>query len=214
MKSNQVDSVKRFLADAARNELLSIGRLMSPNEVLESITPENRDDRRVKGWFLCGDVHPDLFNKIKSGESVTWSLKVRHGEGSTPFLVVTQRAGDWEHRFLMPLAGETARSFYGEIGNTGVGISVATAEGSEALVERVYVASTNLDYAKIDIPLEPKDGIELALDFLEQTIVLLSKTALSAASDSARNICVTTIMPSDLRLQLESAAAQKHGELH
>jgi len=213
MENKFADLVDEFLARAARNKRLSIGRLMSPEEVAESVRPGTPDDKRLKGWFLCGDVHPELFKRMKAGEAVTWMLNVRYGNSGTPFILVRQRVGTWEHRFLMPLVGESARAFYKEIAKEGIGVSLATAEGEEALVERVYVMSEAPSYKDIDIALTVGDESEIGLDFVEMTILLLSRSDLGSGPENACDVCLTAIMPADVRVQIESVAARKRGQM-
>lgn len=214
MNTSVDDSIKGLLSAAADKSLLSFGRLMSPAEVLKSVDPTKANDDRIKGWFLCGDVHPELFRAIESGTRVIYGMHMRLGSGGTPFMVVRQRASAWEHRFLMPLAGEMARSFCGEISKTGLGISVGTSDGTKAIVERVYLATQNFVYTNMEFSAEPSERIEITLDVLEQTILLLNESQEKRPEIGNPKVCVTTILPSDLAIQWASVVARERGELH
>jgi hypothetical protein len=61
-------------------------------------------------WLLCAGLAPALFEQVHAGAAVTCSSRVVR-VGGIAHLVLCQRCGEWEHRFVLQMLGATMRQF-------------------------------------------------------------------------------------------------------
>lgn len=84
--------------------LVSIGRVMRPEQVEENL--EGRQDVRgiIGGWYLCGDVHREMFDALVASEgNCAMQITVLQGASAGNYGVFAQQVQTLQHRFLLPL---------------------------------------------------------------------------------------------------------------
>ena len=67
MQEKATEFLQGVLAIAREEQLMSEGRLMSAAQVAEALSASTPWNPLLAGWFLCGDIHPELFERLKTG---------------------------------------------------------------------------------------------------------------------------------------------------
>ncbi len=60
MQEKATEFLQGVLAIAREEHLMSEGRLMSSTQVAEALSASTPWTPMLAGWFLCGDIHPEL----------------------------------------------------------------------------------------------------------------------------------------------------------
>ena len=61
---NATEFLQGVLALAREEQLMSEGRLMSSTQVAAALSVATPRSQLFDGWFLCGDIHPELFETL------------------------------------------------------------------------------------------------------------------------------------------------------
>lgn len=182
---------------------LYIGKLMSPEETASAL--QNRSDfekNRISGWYLCGEVHPDMW---KHANAVRGSLNAQlFVLGPTPdnplaYAVFVQEIGHWQHRLVLPLLGLSVGKLVDSLQTTPIGLSLGDDESDRALVLPIKVplssAAEMRKYFQANV-VEPIETLEAAT-----LMALLLTSPVSSIPISRQRIqksCVTLILPPEL----------------
>lgn len=85
-----------FLAKALQASMLNIGQLAPPRELANC----------NGSWTLRGVLHMRMFAVAQAAAVASWQADARIVcSQSIAHLVLRHRLGDWEHRFVVPVAG-------------------------------------------------------------------------------------------------------------
>ncbi len=160
MKTNELLGVSpALLFEHVRNQRIAAGRLMSPMEVKDSLSECKGVPPTLSGWYLSGGVHPGMYKALRAApRDLEHRAVVFPVASGRQYLVVGQRVGDWEHRFLLPLLGTTVAAFVGELKKQPLRLSLATETEALALVTEVpfyadEVRSCNEAVTELNAPL-------------------------------------------------------------
>jgi hypothetical protein len=127
-----------LLFEHVRNQRIATGRLMTPAEVRDALLKREDVSPKVAGWHLCGSVHPDMYPTLRAAaRELEHRAVVFPTASGRQYLVVGQRVGEWEHRFVLPLAGPTVEQFAGALHGQPLRLSLATESEAMALVTEV-----------------------------------------------------------------------------
>lgn len=89
---------------ALHGALVSMARLMSPEEVRTATANHPGLPGPLSGWCLCGDASAQLVDAIvRHGGDVGIRLSGCVGSSGGHYAVVTHQLGESQHRFLLPL---------------------------------------------------------------------------------------------------------------
>lgn len=84
--------------------LVSVGRVMKPEEVSASLAfrPGFRD--MVNGWYLCGDVHRKMYDRlVETNGTCDMSLGIIPAGKGGNYAILRVDAEDFRHVFVLPL---------------------------------------------------------------------------------------------------------------
>lgn len=77
-------------------------------------------------WYFATEIDSRSFFMLALfEEAVTVGLAVVPSTAGVPVLIVAHQNGDWEHRLLVPLVGNTVRRFLESLLHAGIGIKVS-----------------------------------------------------------------------------------------
>lgn len=139
MKANELLGVSpALLFEHVRNQRIAAGRLMSPMEVKDSLSECKGVPPTLSGWYLSGSVHPGMYKALRAApHELEHRAVVFPVASGRQYLVIGQRVGDWEHRFLLPLLGTTVAAFVRKLEKQPLRLSLATETEALALVTEV-----------------------------------------------------------------------------
>ncbi|MDR5743960.1 hypothetical protein QCE73_12440 [Caballeronia sp. LZ029] len=84
--------------------LISAGRVMSPEEVGESLSSRLTLRGRVGGWYLCGDIHREMYDKlVETNGECQMSLGIVATGGGGTYAIFGVDAAVFRHLFILPL---------------------------------------------------------------------------------------------------------------
>lgn len=109
VKISELGSVL-LLAQAEQQKRLSLGRLMTPQDVDDAFRGRQPDTHIPPGWVVCGEVHPAFFALVNRQEMQHLGRNYL-SPGGTGYVVLAQQIAHWQHRFVLPLLGEEMRSY-------------------------------------------------------------------------------------------------------
>lgn len=148
-----------LLFEHVRNQRIAVGRLMSPADVRDALSERENAPRSLRGWHLCGGVHPAMYPSLRAAAPELQHRAVVFPTASgRQYLVVGQHVGDWEHRFVLPLLGSTVAEFVRGLREQPLRLSLATESEALALVTEVpfygeEVRACNESVGELDAPL-------------------------------------------------------------
>jgi len=160
MKENELlGASPALLFEYVRNQRIAAGRLMSPIEVQNSLSECKDVPSTLAGWYLSGSVHPGMYKVLRAApREMEHRAVVFPVASGRQYLVVGQRVGDWEHRFLLPLLGSTVTECVRALRGQPLRLSLATEREPMALVTEVpfyteEVRACNEAVSEMDAPL-------------------------------------------------------------
>lgn len=119
------------LSQSARDQkLLARGRLVSPDQ-LHGL-PFTSEVMPPDAWLLIGELHPRLFQLLKSGGQPSIDVTLLQANIGIFYLVVRYLIGDWEHRFVLPMAGASARAYVKSMEQYGVHTALTSTGSAKA----------------------------------------------------------------------------------
>lgn len=125
-----------LLAKAEQQKRLSLGRLMTPQDVDDAFRGRQPDAHIPPGWVFCGAVHPAGFALVNRQEMQHLGRNYL-SPGGTGYVVLAQQIAHWQHRFVLPLLGEEMRSFVAAMQHSELHFSLANAGAERAWLVRM-----------------------------------------------------------------------------
>lgn len=188
---------------AQQLRMLYIGKLMSPEETASAL--QDRSDfekNQIKGWFLCGELHPDMW---RHAYSVRGSIRAQvFVLGPTPenhlaYAIFFQEIGHWQHRIVLPLLGQSVWKLVESLQTSPIGLSLGDDESDRTLVMPINVPPSAGDkmrkYFQANV-VEPIETLEAAT---QMAVHLTSPESLFPSSGPrTQKACVTLILPPEL----------------
>lgn len=205
---NATEFLQGVLALAREEQLMSEGRLMSSTQVAEALSVATPRSQLFDGWFLCGDIHPELFEKLKTGLQAKPMVWMKEGETGVRYLLFAQQFGNWQHRFVMPIIGKSASQFLTDMQVSGVGVSLSTVTMHEAVVSRLAPSAELKKFMELEVP-RSLDTRALGALFEEVTLLasgLLAPGALNEGSKGVERACLTVVFTDELAGQVKALA--------
>ena len=199
-------STALLLQQAIRGQYLGAGRLMSPPEVAAATREERVMPDAIKAdWFLCGNLHPAMFKLSEKGLDKYWSQSHRMASGFG-YLLFLQRAGVWEHRFLLPLFGEQMRQYIKSLATQPLRMSLAEGDFARTLIFECGGQGQSVLPSGLVVEDFPKNLPRLSVEIQRTIALLLNPAAVAAPPGSAiaEKVCVTLVMSGELLAVLES----------
>ena len=199
------------LSQSARDQkLLARGRLVSPCQMAD--LPFSHDVLPGDAWLLVGELHPELFALLKGSGRLSIDVTLLEANIGIFYLVVRHAIGGWEHRFVLPMAGASARAYVKSMEQYGVYAALTSTGSSQAIFNHLQrnpsdeVVTTLL---AADIPDFVGDGAALAVESIASALQLLEPHALPIlqASTEIKNVCVTLVYTDELAAQLEALSS-------
>jgi hypothetical protein len=140
--SHPLDAAPALLFERIRHQQIAAGRLMTPDAVRDALAGRKDAGQVPPGWYLCGSAHPDMYAQLQAGANdIKHAVVLFPSSSGTHFLVINQRVGEWQHRFVLPLIGQTVRAFALSLSEHPLRLSLA-AEGKEATLLTVFNLSS------------------------------------------------------------------------
>ena len=195
------------LSQSARDQkLLARGRLVSPDQ-LHGL-PFTSEVMPPDAWLLIGELHPRLFQLLKSGGQPSIDVTLLQANIGIFYLVVRYLIGDWDHRFVLPMAGASARAYVKSMEQYGVHTALTSTGSAKAFFNYLQRSPSDEVVKKLlstDIPDFVGDGAALAVESIASALQLLEPHALPIlqASTEIKNVCVTLVYTDELAAQLE-----------
>ena len=207
---NKAEFLRKMLAVGREQLLYSEGRLMSPAQVAAGLSAQTRSNQILEGWFLCGELHPVLFSLVKAGLQAQPLILVKPGALGVEYFLYAQRFGTWQHRFLMPLVGDSAKRFLSETQYTGFGTSFSTMGAQDALVSRLAPREQWKPLFDRMVPsrLERQKVNAFTEELAHVALHLLTPGALKTESVGVERACVTVAYTDELAEQVKAAVGR------
>lgn len=150
MKHNYEEALQRVKQARAAHRYVQ-GNLLPP-EVMAGLGEQLGPVPAVPGgWLLDGNMHPDMYEVFKRGSFLLFAQSFRAGS-STPYVVLVQQAGHWQHRFVVQLLGADMRAWARSLHTVPLQLQLARGDSEEALVIQGY--EDLRDIVASDIPIE------------------------------------------------------------
>lgn len=215
MSLNTAKLLATLSQSAQAQKLLAQGRLVSPSRMGD--LPFNHDVLPEDAWLLVGELHPELFGLMLDGRHPEIAVTLLEANMGIFYLVVRHVVGDWEHRFLLPMAGASAGAYVGSLEKHGVHAALTSSGHQKAFFNHLRRNPSDQVVAKLlstDIPDFVSNGAALALESVASALQLLEPNALprvTAATD-VKNVCVSLVYADEIAVQLEalSSSPRKH----
>jgi hypothetical protein len=196
-KSSHLELAPVIVFEHMHRQRLTAGRLMSPFEVKESLAGRSDVPEEVAGWFICGDVHPEMYRAIAAeGGGLEHEVVLFPTASGLQFLALSQCAGEWEHRFVLPLVGNAARDFAQSLMSQPLRISLSSQSEELSVISEITVSRKNVvacieAVCDLDAPVG-----RLFQEFAAATVALSvphTMPSVGAGVLSHRRICVTLV---------------------
>lgn len=107
-----------LIETAKANHVFSHGRLVSPllrGELAPDVPGIPEDE-----WLLMGETHPEMQRLIAAGHEPVSGVTVLEAQLGVLYLIVRHCVRDWEHRFVVPMCGASAREFALAMAKSGI----------------------------------------------------------------------------------------------
>lgn len=189
---------------AVENNVLSIGRLMSPADITAAMQARSEKEKEViKGWHVCGEIHPEMWKLVYGRHEL---LKTRlqimsptDGNGCA-YAFIFEEIDDWQHRFVIPLAGPSVRGFVDALKSETISISLANRANDHTIVRSLVIP----DAARKDIQASFQHDWQDPVGQLQDASMLSLRLMLPQfvepiAAPAINWACVTLVVPEDIR---------------
>lgn len=195
--SSHLELAPVIVFEHMHRQRLTAGRLMSPFEVKESLAGRSDVPEEVAGWFICGDVHPEMYRAIAAeGGGLEHEVVLFPTASGLQFLALSQCAGEWEHRFVLPLVGDAVRDFAWSLTQQPLRMSLSSPSEELSVVSEITVSPENVAACMAAVcDLNAPVG-RLFQEFAAATVALSvphSMPSVGADDRSHRRICVTLV---------------------
>ena len=215
MSLNTAKLLATLSQSAQAQKLLAQGRLVSPSQMTD--LPFNHDVLPDDAWLLVGELHPNLFELMQGGRTPDIAVTLLEANMGIFYLVVRHVVGDWEHRFLLPMAGASARAYVASLEKYGVYAALTSSGHQKAFFNHLRRNPSDQVVAKLlstDIPHFVGNGAALALESSASALQLLEPKALPrvTATTDVKSVCVSLVYAEEIAVQLEalSSSPRKH----
>ena len=199
------------LSQAARDQkLLAQGRLVSPGQMAD--LPFNHCALPNDAWLLVGELHPEMFALLMGGGRPSTDVTLMEANIGIFYLVVRHSVGEWEHRFLLPMVGASAKTYVGSLEKSGVYAALTSAGSPKAVFNHLQRNPSDQVVKKLlsrDIKDFVGDGAALAVESMASALQLLEPLALPrfTALTDVQNVCVSLVYADELAAQLEALSS-------
>lgn len=141
--SHPLDAVPALMFEHIRHQQIAAGRLMTPDAVRDALAGRKDAGQVPQGWYLCGSAHPDMYARLRGGfDDIKHSVVLFPAPSGTHFLVINQRVDAWQHRFVLPLVGQSVGAFVRSLLEQPVRLSLA-ADGRKATLLTAFNLSSD-----------------------------------------------------------------------
>lgn len=195
--SSHLELAPVIVFEHMHRQRLTAGRLMSPLEVKESLAGRTDMPDGMMGWFICGEVNGEMYRAIATNpQQLEHEVILFPTASGLQFLALSQRAGEWEHRFVLPLVGDAVREFAHSLTTHPLRISLSSPREELSVVSEITVSRENVAACMQAVrDLDGRVG-RLFQEFAAATVALSvphSMPTTGAADFSHRRICVTLV---------------------
>jgi hypothetical protein len=98
-----------LLFEQFRWQRVAAGWLMSPAEVEAAVAARANVREELSGWFVCGSITKGMLAAAEArGGRIDHAGSLIESPSGRSYLVAVQQAGNWQHRFVIPLVGTAA----------------------------------------------------------------------------------------------------------
>ena len=186
------------------------GRLMSPEETRSAMRGRTGLESSFEGWWACSDVHPDMHATFGTAACDIPAALTQVQMGSDiECLVLLHQIDRWQHRFCIPLVGETIARWLDSM-RTGapLQLSLAAENSSLAMVSKLVLPKSSAS----QLPHPPRQ-LPTDIDaFVDDFLALSLWSALRGGMDAVPNlpaperICVSLMMPPEIQAFAQALA--------
>lgn len=195
MQLNDPDAITELLFSAA-----SQGRLFDGELLPTRSSPRSDSGASESGWRITSRVPSEFLEAVQrlKPETVITS-DVLGISSSLSHWVIAYRAGAWQHRFLLPLAGPAVQELVQDLAEAELTLDFQTGNGERAYSARVPV-SAHLRRALVRAIPSSIDIDRVLQETLVVTAKLLDPRALPpvAAAAAPTAVSVTGVLPAGL----------------
>ena len=207
------------LAQAKATGHLGVARLMSPEETEEALKEQGTVDSRIEGWFLCGELHPEMWALLQAHpKELVMSANIIDTPSGGSFLVAYQRIRHWSHCFSVPLSGNAITSFTKAMEDgEPFQLSLANGEKDDTFIISPHCPPLLLEHLRRschndieDIPTMVQDMAELAA-----TLTLRKVSSQKEEASVVTDVCVSPLIPDEIVVAAEALRVHAmHGTVH
>ena len=198
----------RRISEALAARRLCTGRLMTPQDVAVAVQGRNPDPTIVRGWFLCGDLAPEMYSK-ETLLTMGHLGQTFRGPGGLTYLVWAQQCGHWQHRFVVQLTGEDASDYLTFVRENPTWFSLADSGSEKALLVKAPEFLRKVIPPDLPVLPAPASFLALAEGLMWVGLRMLEPGALcDPGFPEVTDVCVSIVqMPSVVRnfMQMNSA---------
>lgn len=196
-----LDAAPALLFEQVRLQAIAPGRLMSPTEVKEALRDGHKRRDGVSGWYLCGEIRPQMYAHLLKHPKLEHEVVLFTAGSGVTYLSLTQFAGKWEHRFLLPLLGTATRAFATALRTQPLRISLSASGQDAAFLAEFELTRENVEECVTAVHGDSKAAStsmsigELFSDFAAAAVALLASRHPREALATAPNghVCVTLV---------------------
>lgn len=202
---------------AIHQQLLCVGRLLSSKRV-EQLTKTSQAPGAsfAAGWFLVGEMPEAMMERTRNNEPMQTGFTVLSSTGKHKGIkgmnavVLTQTIGNWQHRFTMPLLGESTLEWLEQACQSPVGVSLSTRGIPGEILGYADVTAYAASIEELEVTMKVDDPAALACDLVSLTHEALQPDR-TVSTPNVTQVCVTLVLSDELRLALELASRQGRG---
>lgn len=197
-----------MLAGARRDGRLGFGRLRIP-QTPPLATGVDVQAVKTAGWCLEGTLHPALYDAIAQNGLQGQEGRIVTLPNGHRFLVLSQQAGVWQHRFVWALEGTVVRQCLADCLTRPLHMAFKTAGRTEALTG--MCAWTIPEITDL-----PGDDVDTSDHLYEQAALVMhmlwAQVVCIEAMPLAEHVCVSVVQTSGNHPELQTDL-QLHGLL-
>lgn len=220
MQSNKREVLLAALATASAEGLIAgfpaTGRLMSPDETRSALRGRTGPESSFAGWWACSDVHPEMHATLSiAARDIPSALAQVQMDSGIECLVLLHQVAQWQHRFCIPLVGETIARWLDSI-RYGAPLQVSlSAENSGLAMTSKFAlpdgAARLLPHAHHELP---DDLGSFADELLAVSLWSALKGAMDAGSllPAPERICLSLLMPPEIEAYAQALASRQRNQ--
>jgi hypothetical protein len=200
-----------LVSQALLSQRLCAGRLMRPEEVASATNGGAPDPSIVQGWYLCGDLAPEMFATADFGRLKHLGRTLQAPSGCM-YVVWAQQSGHWQHRFVLPLIGPEAMEYLAFVQAAPIRFSLADGNESTAVLVRGPDTLRSIVPPTLPVQPVPQDLVVLSAELLSVVVQMLDPQAIvDRQLQQVRFVCVSVVQtPSTVAALQAQAQAQRN----